>query len=43
MLARGQTKGKGVLMPEVCIPPELFLNAFANAGMEIEIVKKIIV
>jgi saccharopine dehydrogenase-like NADP-dependent oxidoreductase len=40
MLGRGQTKGKGVLMPEVCIPPELFLNEFANAGMEIEIVKK---
>ena len=40
MLGRRQTKGKGVLMPEVCIPPELFLNEFANAGMEIEIVKK---
>jgi saccharopine dehydrogenase-like NADP-dependent oxidoreductase len=41
MLARGQTKGKGVSMPELCIPPEQYLEELADEGMEIEIVRKV--
>jgi len=41
MLARGKTKGKGVLMPEVCIPPEQYLDEFAKIGMDIEIMRKV--
>ena len=41
MLVRGQTKGTGVLMPEVCIPPEPFIDEFANLGMDIEITKTV--
>lgn len=37
MLCRGQTKGKGVLPPALCIPPEQFIDEYAKAGMKIEI------
>jgi len=41
MVGRGQTKGKGVLMPEACIPPEQYLDELAHAGTEeIEITRK---
>jgi len=41
MLIRGQIREKGVLMPELCIPPEQYLNEFVNAGMEIEISRRV--
>jgi len=41
MIGRGQIKAKGVLMPEVCIPPDQYLDEFVNVGMEIEITKKV--
>ena len=42
MLCREQTKGKGVLMPELCIPPEQYLDEFADTGTEdIEIIRRV--
>ena len=41
MVARGQAKGTGVLMPEICIPPEKYLDEFVKTGKgEIEISRK---
>ncbi len=41
ILGRGQIKGKGVLMPEVCIPPEQYLDEFRKSGEDIEISRKV--
>ncbi len=41
LLGRGQTKGKGVLMPEVCIPPEQYLDELSKNGEDIEISRKV--
>lgn len=40
MLCRGQTEGKGVLMPEQCIPPEQYLDELSKSGEDIEINRK---
>jgi saccharopine dehydrogenase-like NADP-dependent oxidoreductase len=41
MIGRGQIKAKGVLMPELCIPPDRFLDELASLGMDIEITKTV--
>ncbi|UCG63550.1 MAG: hypothetical protein JSW12_12785, partial [Deltaproteobacteria bacterium] len=42
MMARGQIKATGVLMPEQCISPELYLDEFIKTGKgEIEIERKV--
>jgi lysine 6-dehydrogenase len=40
MVGRGQVKEKGVLPPELCIPPELYLEEFSKAGFEVKIDRK---
>lgn len=42
MIGRGQIKGTGIIFPELCLPPEEYLDEFRSRGMEVEITKKII-
>ena len=39
LIARGQTKGKGVLYPELAFPAREFLVQEASAGINVEITK----
>ena len=41
MLGRGEISGSGVRMPEVCVPPQDYLNEFAKIGMVLEITETI--
>lgn len=40
MVGRGLVKKRGVLPPELCIPPEIFLNELSKEGFEVEAVRK---
>lgn len=42
MMGRGHIKGAGIIFPELCIPPEQYLDEFRKKGMEIEVNKRII-
>ena len=42
MVGRGQIKGTGILMPEICIPAEQYLDELAKTGAEeIDIRRKV--
>ncbi len=40
MIANGKIKQKGVVPPELCVPPELFFKELTKRGMQIIITKK---
>ena len=40
MVARGQIEKRGVLYPEACVPPELFLKEAVKAGIEVDVSRK---
>jgi len=42
MLGRGEIKAKGVLHPEIAVPPDSFLEKVAKEGFEVEISRKVV-